>query len=74
MVLCIDSVVQETCRLSSGVFMVRHVTRDTWFMTSDGQSHLIRQGDRVAIYPPSIHKDPEIFHKPTVGYELFCQS
>jgi len=66
LLMCADSVVQETCRLSSGVFMVRHVTDDTWFVTSDSQRHLIRQGDRVAIYPPAIHKDPEIFHRPTV--------
>ena len=46
--------------------MIRHVTRDTWFMTSDGKTHLIRQGDRVAIYPPAIHKDPDIFPQPTV--------
>ena len=65
-----DSVIQETCRLSSGVFMVRHVTRDTWFMTSDGNRHLIREGDRVAIYPPAIHKDAEIFDKPTVSEQL----
>ena len=47
--------------------MIRHVTADTWFMTSDGHKHLIRRGDRVAIYPPAIHKDPQIFDRPTVS-------
>ena len=65
-VLYTDSIVQETCRMSSGVFMIRHVTSDTWFMTSDDKWHLIRQGDRVAIYPPAVHRDPEIFDNPTV--------
>jgi hypothetical protein len=60
----LDSIVQESTRLASGVFMVRYVTQDTWFNTTGGCRRLIRQGDRVAIYPPAIHKDPEIFHDP----------
>lgn len=62
-----DSIVQESMRLSSGVFMVRYVNRDTYFKVTDsGKSYLIREGDRVAIYPPAIHKDPEIFSEPEV--------
>jgi len=64
----VDSVVQETCRMASGVFMVRCVMEDTWYMTSDGRQHLIRKGDRIAMYPPALHKDPEIFHDPEVLY------
>lgn len=47
--------------------MVRYVNEDTMFKTSDGKEHLIRQGDRVAMYPPAIHKDPEIFEDPLVS-------
>ncbi|KAI0237257.1 7-alpha-hydroxycholest-4-en-3-one 12-alpha-hydroxylase [Lamellibrachia satsuma] len=61
----LDSVVNETCRMASGVFMVRYINEDTQFEDSNGNTHLMRQGDRVAIYPPAIHKDPEIFEKPT---------
>ena len=61
---------QEVCRLSSGVFMVRYVTEDTWFTTSNGESFLLRRGDRAAIYPPTIHKDPEIFPNPNVRFSL----
>ena len=58
----------ESLRLSSGVFMVRYVTKDTMFKTTtDGKEHLIRAGDRIAIYPPAIHKDPEIFEEPLVS-------
>jgi len=46
--------------------MVRYITKDTQFEDSNGKTHLMRQGDRVAIYPPAIHKDPEIFDEPTV--------
>ena len=52
--------------MASGVFMVRYINEDTQFEDSNGNTHLMRQGDRVAIYPPAIHKDPEIFEKPTV--------
>lgn len=62
-----DSIVQETTRLSSGVFMVRYVTADTRFTTGSGQEYLIREGDRVAMYPPALHKDPEIFEDPLVS-------
>ena len=53
--------------MSSGVFMVRYVTHDTNFETGRGQKFLIRQGDRIAIYPPALHKDPEIFEDPNVS-------
>ena len=53
--------------MSSGVFMVRYVTEDTNFETETGQKYLIRQGDRIAIYPPAIHKDPDIFEDPMVS-------
>lgn len=63
----------ETCRLSSGVFVVRHVVDDTQFTTSDGQSFLLRKGDRVALYPPATHKDPEIFENPLVSMLVSMQ-
>ena len=63
-----DSVVQETSRISSGVFMIRYVAKDTWFKAENSQrEYLMRKGDRVAIYPPAIHKDPEIFEDPLVS-------
>jgi cytochrome P450 len=65
--LLADSVCQETMRLSSGVFMVRYIQEDTKFTDSQGQEHLMRKGDRVAMYPPAIHKDPEIFEEPLVS-------
>ena len=46
--------------------MVRYINEDTHFKTSDGQDYLMRQGDRVAIYPPALHKDPEVFEDPLV--------
>ncbi len=65
-----DSVVQETCRISSGVFVVRQIAEDTMFKTAGGKEFLMRAGDRVAIYPPATHKDEEVFHDPLVSMRL----
>ena len=51
----------------SGMFMARLVTEDTHFTMSNGKTYLIRKGDRVAMYPPAIHHDPEIFEDPEVS-------
>lgn len=61
-----DSVINESMRLASGVFMVRYITEDIDFALANGKEHRLRKGDRVAIYPPSIHQDPEIFEDPLV--------
>ena len=63
-----DSVLNEVIRLTSGVFMVRAITKDTSFEMEDGTKHNLRAGDRVAMYPPALHKDPEIFENPLVGF------
>ncbi|XP_069141463.1 7-alpha-hydroxycholest-4-en-3-one 12-alpha-hydroxylase-like [Argopecten irradians] len=60
----LDSNTKETLRMCSGVFMVRSVTADTSFEMSNGQKYELRQGDKVAMYPPTIHQDPEIFENP----------
>jgi len=46
--------------------MVRSVLEDTEFTTTNGTPRTVRKGDKVAIYPPTIHKDPEIFENPEV--------
>lgn len=60
----LDSIVKETIRYTSGVFMVRYITKETAFQMENGQVFNLREGDRVAMYPPAIHKDPEIFENP----------
>ncbi|GAB1602626.1 prostacyclin synthase-like [Argonauta hians] len=60
----LNSINNETLRLCSGVFMVRYVSEDCNFKMNNGQTFLLRKGDRVAVYPPAIHKDPEIFEDP----------
>ena len=62
-----DSVIKEVIRVTSGVFMVRAITKDTEFQVEDGRTYNLRKGDRIAMYPPAIHKDPEIFEDPMVS-------
>ena len=69
-----DSIIKETLRISGGVFMVRGIAEDTWFEMNDGQKYFLRKGDKVAMYPPAIHRDPEIFENPDVSiyFRFIC--
>ncbi|XP_052284775.1 cytochrome P450 7A1-like [Dreissena polymorpha] len=60
----LNSFLNETIRYTSGVLMVRAITEDTAFTMEDGSVHNLRAGDRVAMYPPAIHNDPEVFKNP----------
>ncbi|KAK7489659.1 hypothetical protein BaRGS_00019054 [Batillaria attramentaria] len=71
----LDSFLKETLRLASGVFMVRYVTEDTDFDMPNGETYTVRKGDRVAMYPPTIHMDPEIFENPeTFKHDRFVNA
>lgn len=71
----LDSFLKETLRLASGVFMVRYVTEDTEFEMPSGETYTVRKGDRVAMYPPAIHMDPEIFESPeTFKHDRFVDA
>lgn len=59
----------ETFRKASGVFMVRHNQQDVNFtVTATDKTYRIRAGDKVMMYPPAVHNDPEIFDQPEVGW------
>lgn len=63
----------ETFRMSSGVFMVRHNQQDVDFtVAATDKKYRIRAGDKIMMYPPAIHKDPEIFDKPEVSRQSQC--
>ncbi|XP_041348308.1 cytochrome P450 7A1-like [Gigantopelta aegis] len=71
----LDSIIKETMRLTSGVFMVREIVEDTDFTLDNGKTYRCRQGDKAAIYPPCIHMDPEIFEDPEVfKYDRFVDA
>lgn len=48
--------------------MIRHNQQDTQFKAAaSGKTYKIRAGDKVMMYPPAVHKDPEIFDSPEVS-------
>lgn len=61
-----DSIVKETFRLYSGVIMIRIVANDTTLELRDGRQYRFKKGDKVAVYPPAIHMDPDIYEEPKV--------
>lgn len=61
-----DSIVKETFRLYSGVVMVRIVGNETTLELQDGSRFRFHKDDKVAVYPPAIHMDPDIYEEPKV--------
>ncbi|KAF1383743.1 hypothetical protein PFLUV_G00135010 [Perca fluviatilis] len=64
----LDSVVEETLRLTAAPLLTRAVIQDMTLKMADGREYLIRKGDRMAVFPyiaiqtdPEIHSDPHSF-------------
>ena len=62
-------------RLKSGSIMVRAVVEDCTIAFPTGRGYKFRKGDHLAIFPPTSHFDPEIFHNPhEFVYDRFLSS
>ncbi|KAM6928341.1 prostacyclin synthase-like [Xenentodon cancila] len=60
-----DSALQETLRLTAASFITREVVQEKTLHMADGQTYLLRKGDRVCLFPLiSPQMDPEIYHEP----------
>ncbi|MBN3315775.1 CP8B1 hydroxylase, partial [Atractosteus spatula] len=64
----LDSVVEETLRLTAAPILTRAVLQDMTLKLADGREYNLREGDRVALFPrtaiqmdPSVHPDPQTF-------------
>ncbi|XP_054473865.1 prostacyclin synthase isoform X1 [Anoplopoma fimbria] len=64
----LDSVLNETLRLTAAVMISREVVQDKILHMANGQDYHLRQGDRVCLFPllspqmdPEIHQEPQIF-------------
>ncbi|KAM6214533.1 cytochrome P450 7B1 [Rhynchocyon petersi] len=69
----LESIVLETLRLCSYSATLRYVEEDFVLPVKSGECHL-RKGDIVAIFPPVLHKDPEIFDAPEeFRYDRFVE-
>ncbi|XP_077348912.1 cytochrome P450 7B1 isoform X1 [Lithobates pipiens] len=60
----LGSAISESLRLCSASMNIRLVQEDFQLELEVGQTVNLRKGDFVALYPPTLHKDPEIFEDP----------
>lgn len=58
------SSISESLRLCSESLTIRLVHRDCELALADGRTVALRAGDRVALCPQLMHRDPEIFADP----------
>ncbi|XP_021014667.1 25-hydroxycholesterol 7-alpha-hydroxylase isoform X1 [Mus caroli] len=61
--VCLESTILEVLRLCSYSSIIREVQEDMDF-NLESKSYSLRKGDFVALFPPMIHNDPEIFDAP----------
>lgn len=61
-----ESAILEALRLCSFSSIIRFVQEDLTLPSETGD-YLLRKGDLVAIFPPLMHHDPEIFEAPEVN-------
>uniref|UniRef100_A0A8C6YBI2 Cytochrome P450 family 7 subfamily A member 1 n=1 Tax=Naja naja TaxID=35670 RepID=A0A8C6YBI2_NAJNA len=59
----LDSIIKEALRLSSASMTVRVAKKDFILQLSSDSYH-IRKDDIIAVYPPLLHLDPEIYPDP----------
>lgn len=64
--LSADSVIKEAMRLSSASLNIRVAKEDFLLHLDNQESYRIRKDDVIALYPPMLHYDPEIFEDPYV--------
>ncbi|GAB1287232.1 Prostacyclin synthase [Apodemus speciosus] len=63
----LDSVLNETLRLTAAPFITREVMADLALPMADGREFSLRRGDRLLLFPfLSPQKDPDIYTEPEV--------
>lgn len=71
MSLLIDSIIKEAMRLSSASMNVRIAKEDFLLHLDNQEAYRIRKDDVIALYPPMLHYDPEIYEDPYVRNKAF---
>lgn len=61
-----DSIISEALRLSSASMNVRVAKEDFLLHLDNQEAYHIRKDDVIALYPPMLHYDSEIFQDPYV--------
>ncbi|KAM6989442.1 cytochrome P450 7B1 [Tautogolabrus adspersus] len=62
--LFLESAINESLRLSSASMNIRVVQEDFSLRLDAERSVAVRKGDIIALYPQSMHMDPEIYEEP----------
>ncbi|XP_051250362.1 cytochrome P450 7B1 [Dicentrarchus labrax] len=62
--LYLESTINESLRLSSASMNMRVAQEDFSLRLDSERSVAIRKGDIIALYPQSLHMDPEIYEEP----------
>ncbi|XP_047223372.1 cytochrome P450 7A1 [Girardinichthys multiradiatus] len=60
----LDSIVKEAMRLSSASLNIRVAKEDFLLHLDNQEAYRIRKDDVIALYPPMLHYDPEIYEDP----------
>ncbi|XP_067888011.1 cytochrome P450 7B1 [Heterodontus francisci] len=71
----LGSAINESFRLSSFSMNIRTAQEDFTLKFKEGQRIKLRKGDWVALYPPILHMDPEVYEDPEVyKYNRFVEN
>ncbi|KAM3865856.1 cytochrome P450 7A1-like [Diretmus argenteus] len=60
----LDSIIKEAMRLSSASLNIRLAKEDFLLHLDNQEAYHIRKDDAIALYPPMLHYDPEIYEDP----------
>ncbi|XP_071368214.1 cytochrome P450 7B1 [Centroberyx affinis] len=72
--LYLESAVNESLRLSSASMNIRVAQEDFGLRLEGERSVAVRKGDIIALYPQSMHMDPEIYEEPeTYRHDRFVR-
>lgn len=70
----LDSIIKEAMRLSSASMNVRIAKEDFLLHLDNQEAYRIRKDDVIALYPPMLHFDPEIYEDPyEFKYDRFLE-
>ncbi|XP_038129653.1 cytochrome P450 7B1 [Cyprinodon tularosa] len=70
----LESSINESLRLSSASMNIRVAQEDFSLRLDNDRSVGVRKGDVIALYPQSLHLDPEIYEEPqTFRFDRFVQ-
>ncbi|KAI3374916.1 hypothetical protein L3Q82_021052 [Scortum barcoo] len=72
--LYLESAINESLRLSSASMNIRVAQEDFSLRLDSERSVAVRRGDIIALYPQSMHMDPEIYEEPeTFRFDRYIQ-